>query len=140
MVCRVRTPRVAGAAVAAVLLSGCASGQEQAIERAATRFGEALRTGDVAQACRLLAPLTREELESAEGRPCPQALAAQELPAATQVGSLQRFGRQASVVVSAPGEGDTWFLSRFDGTWLVVAAGCTARGGGLPYACDVEGP
>jgi hypothetical protein len=127
-----------GLLVLALLLSGCASGDaDRAVEDAAAAFGAALRDGDAEAACRALAPLTREALEQTQ--PCPQALAAQGLPAPTGTRALHRFGRQAAVEVRAGDQTDTWFLSRFGGRWLVVAAGCTERGGQLPYDCDVEG-
>ena len=121
------------------LTTGCADGRDPGVEESATAFGRALRAADSAQACAVLAPLTREELES-QGQSCPAALEAQGLLEPTGVGSLHRFGREARVVVEdAAGRTDTWFLSRFDDRWLVVAAGCLPRSQGLPYDCDVEG-
>ncbi len=53
---------------------------------------------------------------------------------------VDRYGREGSTrLQGAGGEGDTYFLSRFQQGWLVSAAGCEVRGE-LPYDCDVEGP
>lgn len=124
----------------ALLVSGCAGGQDDAVVAAATSFGDAVREQDGAAACAALAPLTRQQVEADEQQPCPQALLGQDLLAPAELRSLERFGRQAAVVVEdAGGRTDTWFLSRFDGRWLLVAAGCRDRGEQLPYDCDVEG-
>jgi hypothetical protein len=127
--------------LAAVLLTGCAGSSPAGSERtAAERFAAALTADNTASACDALAPLTRQELESSEQAGCAEALAKQELLRASSVRSSERFGAQAAVVVAdREGRSDTWFLSRFDGRWLVVAAGCRSRGEQLPYDCDVEG-
>lgn len=128
------------ALAAFTMLAGCGDGQAAAVEQVAAAWGGALRSGDADRACSMLAPLTRQELEASQGEPCAQALGGQDLLVPTEQRSVDRFGREARVVVeTADGGIDTWFLSRFDGRWLVVAAGCRARGGGLPYDCDVEG-
>jgi hypothetical protein len=126
--------------LSALALAACGSGQEAAVEDAARGFGDALASGDLERACASLAPSTVTELEESSGQPCATALQARDVVALDEVGSVQRFGRQASVAVrSSAGETDTWFLSRFDGRWLLVAAACTPRPE-LPYDCDVEGP
>ena len=133
-------PRTALVVAAVALLTGCADGQAAEVERSAAAFGAALRSGQADSACSMLAPLTRQELESSQGQPCAAALPSAELLIPSGLRSLDRFGREARVVVEDPdGNSDTWFLSRFDGRWLVVASGCRPRGGRLPYACDVEG-
>ena len=126
------------ALLAVLALTSC-SAQDDAVVAAVRDVGRALESGDGDAACALLAPLTREELEQSEGRPCAQALADQDLVQPDEVARVERYGRQSSAVVrSADGEQDTWFLSRFGGRWLLVAASCRPRGD-LPYACDVEG-
>lgn len=123
------------------LTTGCADAGDREVEQTAAAFGGALRSGDVAAACDALAPLTRDELESSAQQPCAQALPALSPLRPDGVRSLDHFGRQARVVVTdGTGAQDTWFLSRVDDRWLVVAAGCEPRHGGLPYACDLEGP
>jgi hypothetical protein len=132
--------RTALVVLAALVLTGCGSGQEAAVEDAARSFDAALRTGAVSRACEDLAPSTRAELEGSTGQDCEQALPEQHLVVLERVGGVQRYGRQASVEVhGAADEADTWFLSRFDGRWLIVAASCRPRPE-LPYDCDVEGP
>jgi hypothetical protein len=128
------------ALLAAAALTGCGSGQDAAVEAAARSFDAALRGGEPGRACAALAPSTRTELEDTTGQECAQALADRGLVALERVGSVQRYGRQAAVEVHGPAdEADTWFLSRFDGRWLVVAASCRPCPE-LPYDCDVEGP
>jgi hypothetical protein len=62
------------------------------------------------------------------------------LPRVDRVVDVDRYGREGSTrLQGAGGEGDTYFLSRFQQGWLVSAAGCEVRGE-LPYDCDVEGP
>ena len=126
---------------AAVLsLVGCGGPDEGQVVAAARAFSSALQARDGTAACELLALSTREELERSQGQRCGQALAAQDLEPLVRIGRVERYGHQASVVVEArSGRPDTWFLTRFDDRWLVVAARCEPRPE-LPYACDVEGP
>lgn len=137
---RRRTRRLVAAALCLAAVSGCGGLRDGALTTAVDDFAGALRRGYAQQACAQLAPVTRSQLEKSAGRPCAEALDAQDLLRPTQVRAPDRFGRQAVVVVQGTdGATDTWFLSRFDARWLVVAAGCTARGGSLPYDCQVEG-
>jgi nitrous oxide reductase accessory protein NosL len=122
------------------LLAGCADGQKAAVEQATMDFSAALRTSDGGRACSMLAPLTRQELESSHEQPCPEAITSADLLTPSDLRAVDRFGRQAQVVVEeANGRSETWFLSRFDDRWLIVAAGCEPRSGQLPHDCDVEG-
>jgi hypothetical protein len=131
--------RIAIALVIALALVACASDQDRAVEDAARSFAQALRSGDVDRACTGLAPATLEELEESTGQQCTRALPEQDLVVLDRVDRVERYGRQGSVEVSSSdGETDTWFLSRFDGRWLVVAASCVPRPQ-QPYDCDVEG-
>ena len=132
--------RLATALLVSVALAACGDGPETAVADAARTMSGLLAAGDATAACALLAPASRQELEQTEGDPCPTALPALDLDQVDAVSSVQRYGRQASVVVeSSDGEQDTWFLARFDGRWLLVAASCEPRGE-LPYDCDLEGP
>ncbi len=121
-------------------LSGCGGQQDAAISGAADGFSAAVRSGNGVQACVLLAPLTRQELESSEQAACEQAVLGVDLPQVDRVVDVDRYGREGSARLhGAGGQRDTYFLSRFGQGWLVSAAGCDARGE-LPYDCDVEGP
>ena len=132
--------RTAVVLLAGFVVAGCGSSQERAVVDAAQAFGAALAAGDEARACTWLAPSTVAELEQSSGQDCARALPAQDLVALDRVSSVERYGRQASVAVrSTAGTTDTWFLSRFSGRWLVVAASCRPRRD-LPYDCDLEGP
>ena len=128
------------AVLSGLALAACGSSQEVAVEDAARGFAEALASDDPERACTSVAPSTVVELEMSTGQACARALQAQDVVVLDEVGSVQRYGRQASVEVqSSTGETDTWFLSRFDGRWLLVAASCRPRPE-LPYDCDVDGP
>jgi hypothetical protein len=132
--------RTAVLLLAGSVLVGCGSSQEQAVSNAARAFGEALVAGDAARACTALSPGSVVELEQSAGQECARALPAQDLVVPDRVGGVERYGRQARVTVrSSDGRTDTWFLSRFDGRWLVVAASCRPRPD-LPYDCGIEGP
>lgn len=132
--------RVPVTALLVLLLAGCADPEQQDAAAAVRSLSQALQSDDAAAACRMLAPLTREELERSESRSCEQALPEQDLVQVAALGTVQRHGRQASVEVRGPDdEADTWFLSRFDDRWLLVAATCEPRGD-RPYACELEGP
>ncbi|MCB5179194.1 hypothetical protein [Streptomyces antimicrobicus] len=102
--------------------------------RAAEGFGAALAAGDLPSACALLAPGTREELEDTARQACAQALGEEDLTPGGPVHGTEVFGRQARVLM----EDDTVFLSRFDGGWKVVAAGCRPVPD-LPYRCTLKG-
>jgi hypothetical protein len=132
--------RWAGLTALVLLVPGCSGAAESAAERAARAFSTALESGDAAAACALLAPATRSELERSEGAPCPQALPALGLTPLDRISRLERYGRQAAVHGRGAGaQPDTWFLSRFDDRWLVVAAGCRVQGE-VSASCDVTGP
>ncbi|MER2135871.1 MAG: hypothetical protein ABS910_14440 [Arthrobacter sp.] len=105
--------------------------------RAAELFHAAVQAGDYAQACSMLAPATLESAQrsgNGEAQPCTDQLRAVSLAAPGKPVSAQAFGRNAQVVFEA----DTVFLTLSDGTWKVMAAGCTSRGE-RPYSCLVEG-
>lgn len=126
---------LAGVAALA-LLTACspAGGREQAADEVAERLYAALGASDGRAACDLLAPDTAESV--ADDQPCAEAILEEDLP--DQPGRVTRtevYGQQAQVKLT----GDTVFLAAFPGGWRVVAAGCTARGGGRPYDCELEG-
>jgi hypothetical protein len=135
-----RMPAASGSLVALfcilALATGCSSvGPDLSMSgSAARRFHEALADDDLAVACELLAPGTREELEKSAQTSCPQALAEAGLPQAATVTTADVYGTNARVVL----DGDTVFLARFGAQWRVTAAGCKARPD-LPYDCDVKG-
>lgn len=101
---------------------------------AAEAFESAVRGGDHAAACFLLAPQTRSELMESRGAGCAAALGEARLPAPGARRGVQVYGRQAMVTFEA----DTLFLSQFPGSWRVVAAGCVPEPG-EPYNCRVKG-
>ena len=119
--------------LAVVAVAGCGGGDPAAPEAAATAFARAAAGGDGARACALLSPAVRDALASRSGS-CPDAVSAEPPPGAAPVVRAERYGQQARVVTDA----DTIFLSRFPDGWKVIAAGCTAGGGGKPYDCTIS--
>ncbi|MFD5768325.1 hypothetical protein ACFWIN_21245 [Streptomyces sp. NPDC127049] len=98
-------------------------------------FEKALAEKDYSQACMLLAPQTREELEDDGHKPCGAALEEQDLSAGDGApGRTQVYGRQA--LLRLPD--DVLFLSQFADGWKVTAAGCAPQAG-EPYRCSVKG-
>lgn len=127
--------RVALAASAVLLASGCGTGSTAGPSAAAVGFAKAVegRQGD--QACSLLAPATRSQLESSQGKPCAQAVLDQGVPPSTAVRRAEQYGSESLVVLDR----DVMFVAKFSIGWRVVAAGCKNRGAKLPYDCQVSG-
>ena len=117
-----------------IILTGCGSGQEEAVRDRATVFQKAVAAQDWAGACELLAPETRSELEAAAKTPCPSALAEEELPVPGTLDSVDVFGTMAEVRY----QGETLFLTRFADGWRLFAAGCTPQPP-KPYDCALHG-
>ena len=123
---------VMAAAGAALALGGCASSQGGDVRDVATGFVDPAGAPDAR--CDLLAPATREALESGESAPCPDVIG--DLPLnGGAVSSVEIWGGNAQVRVA----GDTIFLTETPTGWRVVAAACQSRGE-APYDCEVEGP
>ncbi len=118
-----------------VPMTGCGGAADtRAAEETAAAFHAAVARRDGAAACAVLAPQTVSELEQSARQPCPQAVVAEDIPEVAGVRSSKMFGSQAQVRF----DGDTVFLSEFDGRWKVVAVACTPRPA-LPYDCRVKG-
>ena len=126
-----------GSALALVtvgLLSGCSGTQEHEAASVAQRFLVAAGEQEGDEACSLLAPAARSELEQSSGQACEVAILEEDLGAADGAPpTVEVFDTMAQ----ARFEGDTVFLSRFDGEWLVVAAACTPVSG-RPYDCSIQ--
>ena len=118
-----------------LLACACGSGATGGPERAALGFEQAVAAHDGEKACSLIAPATRQELESAEGQPCAQAVLSQDVPDSKAVRTAEQYGLQSRVVLDK----DVVFVSRFSLGWRVVAAGCEDRGDKLPYDCQIAG-
>lgn len=118
-----------------LLASGCARSDTD-LERAATRFSGAV-ADDPASACALLAPKTRQELESEQHASCDSAIGAVDLPEGGAVVRSEIAGHSGQVVL----RDDTIFLSLFDDGWKITAAGCRPQDASheLPYDCSVKG-
>ena len=122
---------IAGAALAALALTGCTSSERPAVERVATDFEDS--SGEAAARCGLLMPKTLEALEEQAQAPCEEAIGNLPLEGG-EVERVEVWGGDAQVRLS----GDTVFLSRTSSGWRVAAAVCTPRPEG-PYDCEVEG-
>ncbi|MGW7363235.1 hypothetical protein ACWGI8_07370 [Streptomyces sp. NPDC054841] len=122
--------------LALALAGGCSTAGARGSEAAAVaeRFERAVRKGDTAAACRLLAPQTLAETEHSGQKRCASALKEEQLPDGGAVRESTVYGQQAMVTL----QGDTLFLSLFRSGWRVVAAGCVPEAG-EPYDCQVKG-
>jgi hypothetical protein len=127
--------KLAVGAVVVLGLTACGSGATGGPSRAALGFEQAVAAHDGDKACSLIAPATRKELESAEGKPCAEAVLSQDVPDSNQVRRAEQYGMQSRVVLDK----DVVFVSRFSIGWRVVAAGCEDRGEKLPYDCQIAG-
>ena len=118
-----------------VLAAGCTGpGADQAGE-VAQSFAQ-LATSDTAQACELLSGHTREAVEKAAKKGCPDALTDEDLPGESSVRLVDVYGHDARVTL----DNDVVFLARFPEGWKVTAAGCTPGSSeDEPFDCDVSG-
>jgi hypothetical protein len=119
---------------AALALSGCSTGQEDAVAAAARDFHRALQDHDGAAACSLLAPRTREEVEKSAQKDCAAAILEESVAAPDPHRTVEAFGTMAQVRAGT----ETTFLSRFPSGWKVMAAGCAKRADDT-YDCQVQG-
>ncbi len=131
-----RLRRYAALLASAASLAGCSgmgSAEGDGVREAAQAFTAAVGQ-DTAAACDLLSPATVEQLEDEEG-PCPSALTSLGLPDASEIASVEVYGKDAMVELAA----DTLFLARFGDGWKVTAAGCRTDGKDRPYTCALRG-
>ena len=117
----------------AALATGCGSGHEDAVLDVGDTYGQAVSSGRWASACALLAPTTRSELQQSAGKPCDQALREEEPPAVSGDPAVHVYGSQAQLKY----DGETLFLSQYDGRWRIVAAACEPRSR-RPHDCSVK--
>lgn len=120
---------------AVTALAGCASAEVSEAEQTVRSFQQALRS-DPGEACALLAPASRQEVQDAAQSDCATALQDAGLPDSGAVRAIDIAGHSARVVLDT----DTVFLALFDDGWRITAAGCTpAADDALPYDCTVKG-
>jgi hypothetical protein len=126
---------LAASSVALMVTTGCSSGSPEpdAATRVAERFSSAISDNDGARACALLSPAAAAEVAKSEGRPCPKAIGSLQLPASRTITGSKVYVQSAQV----RSDKDVLFLSRFDGRWKIVAAGCRQRPD-HPYDCLVQ--
>ena len=121
------------ALVTAGVLAGCSGTQEHEAASAAQSFLVAAQEQEGGEACSLLAPAARSELEQSSGKACDEAILEEDLGADDAPPTVEVFDTMAQ----ARFESETVFLSRFDGEWLVVAAACTPIPE-RPYDCSIQ--
>ncbi|MEV7396610.1 hypothetical protein [Aeromicrobium sp. NPDC092404] len=129
-----RAPAAATLVVAAVLLAGCSSGNDDAATRTVERLHASLRAGDGAAACQLLSDEAQQELAESKQTSCAEAVIAAGIPDTGRVRDVSVYGTAAQVRYAE----DVVFLGEFEDGWRVTAAGCT-EAVGAPYDCDVQG-
>lgn len=116
-------------------LSGCAAEGTEAA-KAAEAFHRAVAASDMAAACALLQPHTREETaRSSDNGSCESQLQKAKLPDPGKVLRTEQYGQDAFVRF----ENDAVFLAVSGGGWKVTAAGCKPNGEEAPYTCEVGG-
>ncbi len=125
-----------GIALAALGLSltGCGGSQDDAAVETAERFFSAVADQDGTDACDLLTPATRDELEQSSGKPCDKAIVEELKGAPEDTGEVRVYGVMAQVQWAD----SAVFLTRMPDGWRVLAAGCTPREDD-PYDCVVKG-
>lgn len=116
--------RFASLTTTALLLSGCGSGTEDLVRRAAEDFASAVTAGDSTRACDLLTEEARDNTDCAAldvaGGPVQQ---------------VEVWGDAARVRTAD----DVLFLRELAAGWRVSGAGCEPRGD-RPHECEVGGP
>ncbi|WP_067438888.1 hypothetical protein [Nocardioides jensenii] len=125
---------VALAVLLPITLTGCGSGQEDAVRNAASAFQDAVHDQRWDRACAMLAPETRSELEDSAQTPCASAIPEEHVATPADPDDVEIFGTTAQLRY----DGETLFLTRFGDGWRVLAAGCTPRGP-KPYDCHLHG-
>lgn len=114
-------------------LTSCAANGEGDVSSVAEQLLFAASQGQGTTACALLAPGAVQELEDVSGRSCEQAVLEQGLGTPGEPIRVEVFDTMAQVRF----DGDTVFLSRFDGAWLVTAAACRPEPR-RPYDCGIQ--
>lgn len=138
-----RSPRVhcvgrvvGGLALTLTFLVGCTGPGADQAGQVAKSFEE-LATSDAGQACDLLSGHTREAVEKAAKKSCPDALGDEDgLKGASSVRQVEVYGHDALVTL----DDDVVFLARFPEGWKVTAAVCTPGSTeDEPFDCDISG-
>jgi hypothetical protein len=127
------TGKLPAVLLVAACCAACGQAEADAPRSVATAFEAAVASDDGAAACKLLAPGTLTALEQSSGSSCAEAITAQDLPAAHAAEGSVAFGTMAQVRF----ENETLFLSEFDRSWRVLAAGCTPAD--TRFDCTIQG-
>ena len=114
-------------------LSGCSSGNEDAVTRAAEQLHADLRGNDGAGACEMLSDEAQRQLAES-GSSCATAVMESGIPDTGEVIDVAVYGTSAQVRYDE----DVVFLGEFADGWKVTAAGCSPEAG-APYDCQVQG-
>jgi hypothetical protein len=132
----VRSLIAAAALVTLMALSGCSSGNEDAVTQTVEQLHASLRGNDGAAACDLLSDDAQKELAESEGSSCATAVMEAGLPDSGRVMDVQVYGTSAQVRYAD--DEDVMFLGEFPDGWKVTAAGCSAEAD-APYDCQIQG-
>jgi hypothetical protein len=119
----------------AAMLTGCSGGRLETdhVRDVAQQLARAAGSGDGSAICALLTPAAVEEVQSSEGKPCPDAITSVDLKPSSSVDAAEVYGRTAKVTY----DDSVAFLSLFHGDWRIYAAGCTPRPQ-RPYDCTLQ--
>jgi hypothetical protein len=124
--------------VIALAAAGCGVGQDRAEVRAVTAaFYDAVRSDDAEAACAQLSPDTLTALESQTSQSCAGVITRLDY-AGGDISGVGVYLTNAKVDLSG---GESVFLSKDDGQWLLSALACKAEAGPpreQPMDCEVE--
>lgn len=117
---------------------GCGRGSDERTAGAVTqRFLQAVAAKDGAVACAQLTTAAVQQLESEEGKRCPQAV--------TSVQARPSRVRRAAVYITSAkvdlADGQSAFLNRTGTGWKLSAVGCRPEAGkpaDQPFQCDLD--
>ena len=130
-----RTLLSCAAMLAALAVAGCGTAADKDQARGATeRLYAAAQAGDGEAACRELSEDARQELESQEEAPCPEAILELSLQG-ERAERVEVFSNEAAVYLA---DGDTVFLDETTDGWRVSGLGCTGQTPDTPADCEVQ--
>jgi hypothetical protein len=129
--------RLAPPLLAAALLAGCGTSDDQQQARAATeRFYAAFRHHDGRLACRQLSAAAAQQLADEEGKPCDQAVTGLSLKGGAVVG-VEVYVTNAKVDLA---EHVSTFLERGPTGWKISSLSCAHddKPADHPFTCELE--
>jgi hypothetical protein len=122
--------------LAATALAGCGqSGDRDSVRATTQRFLAAYAADEGETACAALSADTVKELESQEGKPCPDAVGGVKIDGGT-VADVEVTVTNAKVDLAT---GESVFLSEQADGWKITALGCRSSGkpADQPFDCEL---